>query len=205
MKRMITYGIQNEGAFLSALMSMPWAFTLTGSRVYAGGDNSDWDFIVNPKATWDCGEILMGLLTAANDGMPPTRSEEDYVTGDESYDVGENTPFAPKDMFDGVVYVEHYGFVGGPRPPSVINLVFPRGDAEYYGWLATTQELKRRWIDCELNMDTRRNTRFHEVITQKNARVVLFKTLRECFTMEYHGWSAEKQEDRLKMVKTLLK
>lgn len=127
-----TYTVSNIDALLQALIASPYVFSKTGSRVYRpdgpASENSDWDFVVNPRVAWHRGEVFEALLIACNEGVRP---------------VGEVVEEPGDDRYSGEQRSEDFGrvYILNDAGSKCINLIFPNGEAEYHAWRLTTVEM----------------------------------------------------------------
>jgi hypothetical protein len=151
------------GRAVQAMKKMPDCFIPTGSRVYGGSEmNSDFDFIVNPNATWWGGQVMNGLIESWTIGGEGAPWKHTLVCASESYapdeDVARDTADMPvKDGFP-MVYL-----IG---PFTKINLIFPESEKAFKAWCEATKilsELKGQDAERVLN---------------KEARVLAFRVLR---------------------------
>lgn len=158
----LTYTNVDTRRALDALHVMPKCFVPTGSRAYGGHtESSDYDFVVNPKATWLRGDILTGLLLSwSRDGGPQvTRTE--IVAANDTYEFGAEVlveRVEPDKLPDiEVVYIQGQ---------HNINLIFCESPQEFESWLEATDVMKQL------------RGRDKERVQVKEARVLAFRVLR---------------------------
>ena len=119
---------------LLVMNTMPATFTMTGSRVYAPAvvrNDSDFDYIVNPKVMWHNSDVFTGLISACSypytGVIMPTIERSGPEYGDASIDENQH-----------LVYI--VGQRNSLRPK--INMIFLREDIRYFQWLSATYIMK---------------------------------------------------------------
>jgi len=151
------------GRAVQAMQKMPDVFVPTGSRVYGGAtDDSDFDFIVNPKVTWWGGQVMEGLLESWTVGGEEGPRKCSLVCASEDYAPDQQVIRDPAELpvSDGTPMVYLVG------PYHRINLVFPSSEKNFSAWVEATKVLSGlKGQDAER-------------VLNKEARVLAFRVLR---------------------------
>lgn len=156
------YRVDMIRGLLTSMQAAPGTFVPTGSRVYGGAtEQSDYDFIVNPKCMWHDSEWFTQMLNLANYGYTPVREFSAYAQTAEDREYDPELPGAPCGMDRSVVYIQ-----SARRYVDVtINLIFCDSQEEFEAWVKATELLK-----------STKGTLKRLIETDKQCRIAAFKT-----------------------------